>query len=143
MHTNNNSTCIDVYNFKIDTQTKASLNYSWKDFISELLCLHKLKLKNRWCERVRNRFKLFDEHHDSFKAETDWLHIVSSIREFQELKQQVKEIMEQNRIVVEAYQQLKYLDSSMQFESNFNSQSRLRFSTRKDSEESKAWELEH
>ena len=129
MNTNNNSICIDANIFNIDVaEAKSSLSYSCKDFISELLCLH--KFKHKWWERIRSRIQLFHQHVDSFKSETDWLHIVSSIRELQNLKKNVKNVIEQNRLVLESYQQSRYLDSSEHFEPNFNSQSRLRFSVK-------------
>ena len=69
--------------------------------------------------------KLFREQIEDFNDNIDCLRIVKSIRELKELGQQIKEEMKQNQLVIEAYQQSRYLDSSIQIESNANHQSLL------------------
>ena len=66
--------------------------------------------------------KLFCEQVENFNADIDCLRIVKSIRELQELKQQIRETMQQNHQVLEIYQQSRYFDSSAFIESNINPQ---------------------
>ena len=50
-------------------------------------------------------------------------------------------MMEQNQLVLEAYQRTRYFDTSAQIESNFNTQSHRRFSSFKDSEDQNNYEI--
>ena len=69
--------------------------------------------------------KLFREQAENFNSDIDCLRIVNSIRELQKLRQRIEEEMEQDHLVIEAYQQSRYLDSSIQIESSVNPQSLL------------------
>ena len=135
LHNKFSSRILNRNDSKIDSDESKILTYSCKDLIFELLCLHKWKFKYKSWERHRSRRQLFLQHADSFKSEIDWLSIISSIRELQELKQQVREAMEQNQLMLEAYQRSWYFDTSAQIESNFNSRFHQRFSSFKDSED--------
>ena len=66
--------------------------------------------------------KLFREQAENFNSDIDCLQIAKSIRELQELKQQIRETMQQNHQLLEIYQQSRYFDSSTLIESNINPQ---------------------
>ena len=121
----NNEINCDQKSDRFQFKAENTATYSYKDFVFELLCLHKWKYKP-W-ERIGNKMKLFREQSENFNADIDCLQIVKSIRELQELRQRIEEEMEQNQQVIEAYQQSRYFDSSVQIESNVNPQSLLCF----------------
>ena len=105
---------------QLQSKAEHTTVYSCKDLVFELLCLHKCKYKP-W-ERFVNRMKLFREQAESFNSDIDCLQIAKSVRELQELKQQIRETMQQNHQLLEIYQQSWYFDSSTLIESNINPQ---------------------
>ena len=66
----------------------------------ELFCLHRFKCKYLFCDRIDTKLKLFNEHINSFKYDIDWLQIINSIKE---LKEQVKELIEDNQQIVTTF----------------------------------------
>ena len=129
----NNDNSIDaVLNNKLTQfELKPNSIYSYKELAYELLCLHKCKFKYRSWDRINSRLKLFNQHIDSFKAEIDWLQIINSIAK---LKEQVKEVMEKNQQVLDAFHQTRYVDQTIA-ESEYSSGSKMQDSNEKENKQ--------